>query len=779
MPPENTHENSPHQEEDNSSWETISNRSESSLLKIEESDDWESESDDGRSENDEGIKVPRLLPVSASLRRPGDSLCDTCKKLDLSPRRFIILPSDKERANKPNNPTIDLGHVDDLKRKPHCPLCRLILVALGSDVPSTEKGKPLTVAIKWDTDGSIPDINRPEHHIPKIRILKPSIQNADGQRIHRSGLNSEPEITMLANDSPTPYHTFFVRSIRDQIDFGMVRNWLSMCRTWHGSHCDRSELLSYQAHTSISEIPHFRLIDIVNNCVIPAPPDCTPYVTLSYLWGKIDVGTILVLLKDNVSELEKPGALSLTENYNRIPVTIRDAMSLVLELGFRFLWVDNLCIIQDDDGPGGSKQACISKMDLVYGGGHLTIIAATGTDANAGLPGVRPGTRGIAQSMEEILPGLRLGLRPKYQDYVKESQYFRRGWTFQEQEFTKRSLLFIGGQVIYRCMRTDQWREDIVVEHRDSKYGSIAHQDRNPDDIEQYEELIQTYSGLSLTKESDIYHAFAGMMGYFKADLKVNLCHGIPDAYFDWFLLWTSQAPQKRREKAPSWSWSGWHGESHQRIGQWYSSSIMMIRKALRQRTWIIWYQRKGHDVEECDRMWTPKKHTFSSSPRNFYGSHVQSNFSLDCSRTLPTRRTLADAPVYFEDTHNPSPGSGFLQFWTVSVRFKLDAPVNRDINNDPFNAYSSIGVFGKDDRQVGVVLVDPAWEESNVPKVHEFILLCEGRDEKAKDGRIDDEEGWKYKMMLIEWHGDWAERVSLSSIEREDLDQGLDQGPV
>jgi hypothetical protein len=53
---------------------------------------------------------------------------------------------------------------------------------------------------------------------------------------------------------------------------------------------------------------------------------------------------------------------------------------------------------------------------------------------------------------------------------------------------------------------------------------------------------------------------------------------------------------------------------------------------------------------------------------------------------------------------------------------------------------------------------------ENNVPKTHEFILLCEAR---VKD---DSYEGLKYRMMLLEWHGDWAGRVSLGWIEKEDL---------
>lgn len=351
-------------------------------------------------------------------------------------------------------------------------------------------------------------------------------------------------------------------------------------------------------------------------------------------------------------------------------------------------------------------------------------------------------------------------------------------YRFQEQQFAKRSLLFIGGQVVYRCLRTDGWREDVFFEDQDGKFGGVPRMDQDRDDIGQFEGLIQSYSGLSLSKPTDIYHAFAGLMRYFRS-MKVNLFHGIPNAYFDWFLLWIPMNLQTRRNIAPSWSWSGWSGQSWLNMWDWYNRSVKKIRKALRSRTWIIWYQRKAHNSEECLRVWSPKKRISpQSSPRNFYGSHVRTRFSIDCTQTLPTRRILHGAPEYIEDTYNPYRGSGFLQFWTVSVKFKLDKPTSIPDTQGPRNMHSRVGIFGRNVCELGIVFVNPGWAEVNIGKNHEFILLCEGRHVRAKYGKIDDENGWKYKMMLIEWRGDWAERVSIGSIEKRHLDHAL-EGPV
>ncbi|KAF8884198.1 hypothetical protein CPB84DRAFT_1789294 [Gymnopilus junonius] len=293
------------------------------------------------------------------------------------------------------------------------------------------------------------------------------------------------------------------------------------------------------------------------------------------------------------------------------------------------------------------------------------------------------------------------------------------------------------------------------------------------DDIGEFEGLIQTYSGRSLTYDSDIYHAFAGLNNYFKKRLRGDLVHGMPNTYFDWFLLWNPISVQKRRDKVPSWSWSGWIGESWPHMWDWYNRSMLRVRGALRQRTWIIWYQRKAHNSEEVIRVWTPKKSSQpTSQPRNFYGGHTKDRFPIDCSRTTPTPRKLTGAPEYFEDSHNPTPGSGFLQCWTVSLVFKLGRPTSADENDEPTNGITRFGIYGRSNRELGIVYLHPEWAKANLGKDHEFIILCEGRDKRAEYDEIDEEEGWRYKVMLIVWKGDWAERISVGSIGKDDLNQ-------
>lgn len=109
-----------------------------------------------------------------------------------------------------------------------------------------------------------------------------------------------------------------------------------------------------------------------------------PYVALSYVWGSVPT---VHLTSAALPVFIKPGELSRV--LWRLPRTVNDAIVAVQKLKLRYLWVDSLCLIQNDEE---DLQLGISVMDSIYRDAYLTIIAAEGDDANAGLPGVAPGT---------------------------------------------------------------------------------------------------------------------------------------------------------------------------------------------------------------------------------------------------------------------------------------------------------------------------------------------------------------------------------------------------
>ena len=94
-----------------------------------------------------------------------------------------------------------------------------------------------------------------------------------------------------------------------------------------------------------------------------------PYVTLSYVWGN---------LNDNNSG-------SKAEEDEPLPNVVLDAMTATKKMGHQYLWIDKYCIDQTNHG---EQDFQMSYMDVIYRGAEVTIVAASGKDANSGLAGV-------------------------------------------------------------------------------------------------------------------------------------------------------------------------------------------------------------------------------------------------------------------------------------------------------------------------------------------------------------------------------------------------------
>ncbi len=166
----------------------------------------------------------------------------------------------------------------------------------------------------------------------------------------------------------------------------------------------------------------------------------------------------------NLEVLSQPGAL--IEQADRIPRTIRDAMFLVHALGIRYLWVDALCIVQDDFE---IKQDHLRGMPSIYSMACFTIAVVSGDNANSGIPGVGGNCKPRSVPPSITLPTKRVAIisgthhkRLKFltiMGFVKRPIWSRRAWTMQEQMFSKRILL-LDGLVSWLCLRT-QFREEI------------------------------------------------------------------------------------------------------------------------------------------------------------------------------------------------------------------------------------------------------------------------------------------------------------------------------
>ncbi|KAK2044756.1 HET-domain-containing protein [Colletotrichum somersetense] len=231
---------------------------------------------------------------------------------------------------------------------------------------------------------------------------------------------------------------------RDHADMSRLRDWLGLCEETHQVSRQRDG----------PDLASLRVIDVeelrVKEVEMPFR-----YTCLSYVWGK---GSQTQYTTTTKEAMEAPKGLE-GESLD-LPQTVRDAIKVTREAGFRYLWVDALCIFQDD---AADKAKVISKMGLIYGGATLTIVASANDNPQEGLPGMGVAPRPTAQITAEI-QGITLAValhdaRRPVPD-IEDSVWSSRAWTFQERALSQRSVHFTRSQMVFKCVHAQEMFEE-------------------------------------------------------------------------------------------------------------------------------------------------------------------------------------------------------------------------------------------------------------------------------------------------------------------------------
>ena len=367
---------------------------------------------------------------------------------------------------------------------------------------------------------------------------------------------------------------YYIRSRkRDTVDYALLRTWMQLCHTQHGERCSRPPYYSFEAPVGM------RLIDVYARAVVDAPAG-VDYVALSYVWG----GSQPVATSSDLSIL--PWRLPPS---GRMAKTIDHAMHVTKQLGQRYIWVDAFCITQEPpSNPDKAHQ--LAQMDRIYSNATLTIMASSCTSAMSGIPGVED--RNVVDYSLK-LDGLALAISPPtLEEDVAGGVWHTRGWTFQEQILTKRSLVLGRDQAFWLC-QCDAWCEGIVAEPPDGEPCFIPspHQaDSGPPErsfslnmvgynehdvyenlVGGYTMMVRRYASRKLSDPSDGLNAVYGILNVLTREYPSyfgNIYQGLPESCFDFALLWRPLgrctrpiATRQSQSLPPSWTWAGWIGE--------------------------------------------------------------------------------------------------------------------------------------------------------------------------------------------------------------------------
>ena len=304
------------------------------------------------------------------------------------------------------------------------------------------------------------------------------------------------------------------------------------------------------------------------------------YVTLSHCWGaKQIITTTQETLRSRLAAIP----------WKDLSKTFQDAIIITNNLGYRYIWIDSLCIIQNDyqDWELESK-----NMASIYQNSILTIAASKSKDGDGGCFASTPDLPGkevlhpYTESPTRIFYRRQLAHSPESLQTQREGEVTsgdaawplcERAWTFQEELLSARILFYGPEEIIWQCNTTlccqcgtinpAQINADtsFVKAYYASGMSSSKNFVGSPMDHQKslqsmWYKLVLGYSSRFLTKESDRLPALSGLMKQIQAAGLAPLVAGVPANNVHPWLLWKSLSRSKEERVtasyiAPSWSW--------------------------------------------------------------------------------------------------------------------------------------------------------------------------------------------------------------------------------
>ncbi|KAK8861864.1 HET-domain-containing protein, partial [Apiospora arundinis] len=351
----------------------------------------------------------------------------------------------------------------------------------------------------------------------------------------------------------------------------LVAHWIRICNS--NSQCMSTPTL--QPHTP--EWP-YRLIDLIDYGsaassldskvkVIETNAQREPYCALSYRWPPDPV--CLTSENSDAWLTGRPSTL--------LPQPIQDICTLATHLGFRYAWVDALCIMQ---GPDGDWHREAKKMAAIYMNAKFTVAAADETP----LAKAAPVQDFILDSYRLITPdnpkmhhenGIYSELRDTKNIFFREDGVLgTRGWTFQEKMLSRKIISITKTDVFWDCLHhsasgrrpcglpvdlTGDPRFENERTFRRLLLGSSANRPDHPVAYRQWKNAVQDYTERSFSYGTDRLIALDGIIGRLTQTLEDTCLVGIwrKDAIrcLNWIATSDETNPARPDIETPSWSW--------------------------------------------------------------------------------------------------------------------------------------------------------------------------------------------------------------------------------
>jgi hypothetical protein len=574
-----------------------------------------------------------------------------------------------------------------------------------------------------------------------------------------------------------------------RVNMKLARDWLTRCEVQHGQFCELPAI-DYKAAMPLEPPRDLLVIDVQSMCLCQLPLG-SRYIALSYCWPTKGA---LVTTQTTLNEFLV--AESLTKKMANLPRCIQDTIQCVKELEERYLWIDALCIIQDNEA---HKHDQIYQIDRVYSSSVLTLICAPpdsriGIDIDHGLPGFRTGTRISEQAFEVVKDLELLSSFPSLYMSISESRWETRAWTFQEDRLSRRKLYFTETQLYFQCScsifcedavgegnrsdafiypYTNLWSTSAIQSSQwDNQEHTATWLSRSPyrspvESISSYARLVSQFCGRQMSDPKDIIHAFDGILSSLRSSMNTEFWAGLPEAFLDEALLWMDKGEHIRSASArttghalfPSWSWAGWEtGVDYDHLSE---TSVQP------ETYWFI--------INQSDlaiRLYFPGSYNHSLHPTTTSGDK---NVRLPGEPPQEFLKTVqCRAHVSARDLQWSSPR--FLACWTSVASFNISG-TTLDLNHDLGTILKSRECLTISDdvgRFVGSIMMGRSWKINALSKGHVFDFMLLSRSRNLTKYTMFDQSVFPIRdwcclnVMLIQRHADKAQRLGIGMIHED-----------
>ncbi|KAK3323124.1 heterokaryon incompatibility protein-domain-containing protein [Cercophora scortea] len=479
---------------------------------------------------------------------------------------------------------------------PGCRSCVLIhraasqrmAIAIDPYVMRTIQGKEISTGLAIKTEYA--ELQTPGSEIKQGKVLDRLILRSSSAYLHEN----LAEFGVRTMQTSAAIHSSVNNRLNARSpDLDLVSQWVKHCADNHSS-C--------LATTGAGGGPPSRLLHIAGPklCLVDWGEKRGPcqYIALSYCWGMVHP---IKTTRASVAS-HRQGV-----DIESLPRTFRDVITVAQKLHVSYIWIDSLCIIQDDVQ---DWEAECPRMGDVYRNAFLVVAASDATDSTVGflhsycdhsldsgqvvsLPcpkcsASRPNLEAEATSFFiEALPANPLTIRP--QD--KPRHLATRGWAFQERLLASRYLSVSSRNMEWECgecVQKDELhhpRSHSTWPDRKANYKLTRRLPGSEDDViwdhelhEDWLRILCVYSSCNLTHSSDRLPAFSGTAQLFSSQFSVRgrYLAGIWEQWFLPDLLWSRSRsdilktmsrkepssgissavyPQRAQDPSPSWSW--------------------------------------------------------------------------------------------------------------------------------------------------------------------------------------------------------------------------------